>query len=348
MPPKKQNFEELKWKAVVVGDESPRRFQRAMQSSKGWESENSSRFPMDIILSFPKPVNIWKFVVGCSDSCLPTKIEVRVGISQDGAPPEDSEEDEEKEPTYEDAKKAKYLKRSTVTFEKRHPAEKTFEAKTLFMDVIGQFVWIILYEPYEGDMVHLKELSIYGYTNIHPSPEQVAERKKRDKEVEKEAKKLEKEKEKTDSNSEKASSVANFDDDGDYKSQSRPYSSQGDGFSTSGDALGSEPLASVRLIKQVLIEKRQKAMSNDRVVEANTCKRAVERLDEYEERLVEMKKKMSQAMQAKDYDYAERYRLAMIDSRDTVFRAIHLDLLLNQDELRSLGAKSKWADPGGD
>ena len=79
--------------------------------------------------------------------------------------------------------------------------------------------------------------------------------------------------------------------------------SEGDGFSTNDDGFGSEPLTSVRLIKQVLEEKQRKAISNDRIVEATTCRRAIERLNEYEERLVDMKQKMSQALQAKDYDY---------------------------------------------
>ena len=79
--------------------------------------------------------------------------------------------------------------------------------------------------------------------------------------------------------------------------------SEGDGFSTSEDGFGSDPLTSVRLIKQVLEEKRQKALKDDRVVEATTCRRAVERLNEYEQRLADMKKKMSQALEAKDYDY---------------------------------------------
>lgn len=70
MPPKKQrpNFEELQWTALVAGNDSGRRFQRAIQSSRGWESDNSTRFPMDVILAFPKPVNIWKFEIGVSDS----------------------------------------------------------------------------------------------------------------------------------------------------------------------------------------------------------------------------------------------------------------------------------------
>ena len=36
----------------------------------------------------------------------------------------------------------------------------------------------------------------------------------------------------------------------------------------------------------------------------------------------------------------------MIDCRDTVFRSIHLDLLLNSEELRSMGTQSKWSESG--
>lgn len=65
-----QNTEELKWKCLVVGQESPRQFQRAFETLKGWISSSSSKFPMDIILAFPRKMNIWKFVIGCSDSFL--------------------------------------------------------------------------------------------------------------------------------------------------------------------------------------------------------------------------------------------------------------------------------------
>ena len=147
-------------------------------------------------------------------------MEVRVGVPQEAS---ESDSEEEKEPKYEDAKKAKYIKKSTLTFERRHPAEKSFESKTLFMDVVGQFVWMIIYGPYEGNMIHLKELSIYGYTNIHPSPEEVAERKKVEKEIEKEKEQIEEERKST-ASSNRPSSIQSLRSNEDYKSQSMPYS----------------------------------------------------------------------------------------------------------------------------
>uniref|UniRef100_A0AC34G7L3 Uncharacterized protein n=1 Tax=Panagrolaimus sp. ES5 TaxID=591445 RepID=A0AC34G7L3_9BILA len=122
--------------------------------------------------------------------------------------------------------------------------------------------------------------------------------------------------------------------------------SDGDGLKQSEEKLGSEPLTSVRTIKNILKEKMVKANVNDKIIEATACRRGIDRLDEYDERIVELKKKMSKALQYNDNEYAERYRLAMIDCRDTVFRAIHLDLLLNSEELRSLGAESKWSESG--
>lgn len=89
------------------------------------------------------------------------------------------------------------------------------------MDVIGQFVWVVIYGPYEGNMVHLKELGIYGYSNIHPSPEEVAERKKIEKEIQKEQEKIEEEKKSNSSG--RPGSKSSFKSD-DYKSQSMSYS----------------------------------------------------------------------------------------------------------------------------
>lgn len=63
----KANFELLKWNVLVCGQESPRRFQRAMEASSGWTSEIRTQFPIDIILAFPKPVNVWKFVINCAE-----------------------------------------------------------------------------------------------------------------------------------------------------------------------------------------------------------------------------------------------------------------------------------------
>ena len=64
----KANYELLKWKCLVCGQESPRRFERSMEASTGWTSESRTQFPIDIILAFPKPVNIWKFVINCSEN----------------------------------------------------------------------------------------------------------------------------------------------------------------------------------------------------------------------------------------------------------------------------------------
>jgi hypothetical protein len=79
-------------------------------------------------------------------------------------------------------------------------------------------------------------------------------------------------------------------------------------------------------------------------VEATLCKRAIESLSRYEKDMVEIRSKMSEALQHENADEAQRQELALIDCRDTAFRVVHLDLLLDRAELRAIGVESKWAD----
>ncbi|KAK6025094.1 hypothetical protein OSTOST_09016 [Ostertagia ostertagi] len=87
------------------------------------------------------------------------------------------------------------------------------------------------------------------------------------------------------------------------------------------------------------------------------CRRATQRLTEYESMLEELSQKRTNAIILNKTEQAERLRLAMIDCRDTVLRAIHVDLLLGRDEvslvlkvlcqamnqLRAIGVNSDWA-----
>uniref|UniRef100_A0AC35GKA2 Uncharacterized protein n=1 Tax=Panagrolaimus sp. PS1159 TaxID=55785 RepID=A0AC35GKA2_9BILA len=347
----KANFELLKWKVLVCGQESPRRFQRAMEASAGWTSEIRSQFPIDIILAFPKPVNIWKFVINCAEDKQPKRVEVRFGApsphSSKPKSPNPDNENPSNGPTYTDAKNAKYQKHSLITFEAKPKKERVTEEKTLFMDVISQFVWIILDGPHDGKTIQIKQLQIFGYSNIHSSDEDSERRKREQKEIDEEEKKLKPaEKDKNEESISRLTALLSEGDLEDYKGQKMAYSSEGDGLKNSEENLGSEPLTSVRTIKNVLKQKMAKAKAEDKIIEATACKRGIERLDEYDERIFELKKKMSTALQHNDNEYAERYRLAMIDCRDTVFRAIHLDLLLNSEELRSMGIQSKWSESG--
>ena len=96
------------------------------------------------------------------------------------------------------------------------------------MDVIGQFVWIVIYGPHEGDSVQIRELSIFGYSNLHPSDDELARRKKEQKEIEAAERKLTPAEKPRDREAESISKLSAMllegDSDGDYKSQKMPYS----------------------------------------------------------------------------------------------------------------------------
>uniref|UniRef100_A0A7E4URI7 NAM-associated domain-containing protein n=1 Tax=Panagrellus redivivus TaxID=6233 RepID=A0A7E4URI7_PANRE len=356
---KDQRFEVLKWKALVCGDQSPLMFGRAMETSRGWESERDAQFPLDIILALSKRANIWKFVLGTNGDRQPQKIDIRIGVAMSSS--DDTESVDDGDPTYEDAKNAQYNTKATLTFERRHKNDTTYEAKTMHIDAIGQFIWLVVYGPHEGATVQLSEISIYGYTNIDPNPDTVAKRRKEQQKLEKDAVA---EKEAMELNAagngidklsiSSASGRAPPSRDsmrsggsGDYKIKTMDYSSANDGVKSDGGdgdgSLGGDPLTAVRTVKKILEKKGRRARGEDKEITAQTCKRAVQRLDEYEERIKDLLTKRSKALENDDFDYAERFRLAAIDCRDTVFRVIHLDLLLDEDDLESLGMASKWA-----
>ncbi|EPB67109.1 hypothetical protein ANCCEY_13799 [Ancylostoma ceylanicum] len=87
-----------------------------------------------------------------------------------------------------------------------------------------------------------------------------------------------------------------------------------------------------------------KIAKDDREVESTVCKRATQRLAEYEKMLEELSQRRSNALVHNETQQAERILMAMTDCRDTVLRAIHVDLLLGRDELRAIGIDSEWAD----
>lgn len=95
------------------------------------------------------------------------------------------------------------------------------------------------------------------------------------------------------------------------------YLREGDGLYSYGDIMSSEPLTSVRMVRSILQKKRSQSLKvwiprrpqrsldfqDDKDVEATVCLRAIERLDEYEERIESLKTKMSRALQNNDNEY---------------------------------------------
>ncbi|KHJ82573.1 hypothetical protein OESDEN_17733, partial [Oesophagostomum dentatum] len=74
------------------------------------------------------------------------------------------------------------------------------------------------------------------------------------------------------------------------------------------------------------------SLVEDREVEATVCLRATQRLAEYEKMLEDLSQRRSNALVHNETEQAERILMAMADCRDTVLRAIHVDLLLGRGE----------------
>jgi hypothetical protein len=58
----------------------------------------------------------------------------------------------------------------------------------------------------------------------------------------------------------------------------------------------------IRLVRKLLSKKRKRSLKRGRDVEATVCQRAVETLNGYEKQMVEIKRKMSEALQQQNTD----------------------------------------------
>ncbi|TKR80249.1 hypothetical protein L596_014351 [Steinernema carpocapsae] len=305
----------LDFRVIVAGAENPKEFHSALISNDGWTSEKSSEFPLDIVLGLEKPANIYKIQIDVADENAPSEIDVQIGSYKDN---------QAVEPNYENASGADYIKKGVMRFTKKSAKEPLADSQLLYVDSHGQFIWLVLDEPNNRDStrthISLQRLKIFGYKQKYEKP-----------------------REKT--KAPKSSSPEN---------QSKPkksnasredmrFSSEGDGLSMNNNMLAGDPLTSLRIVKKVLGDKRENALKEDKGVEASMCLRAIERMAEYEKRIEKLKSKMSEALIKGNSAMAEKHRLAMSDCRDTVFRAVHIDLLLNRSELRSIGVDSQWS-----
>ncbi|GMS87146.1 hypothetical protein PENTCL1PPCAC_9321 [Pristionchus entomophagus] len=117
----------------------------------------------------------------------------------------------------------------------------------------------------------------------------------------------------------------------------------GDGMRMTGENLATDPLSTLRMVKRVLMRKMESALERGFDVEANTCRRAIQRLEEYEARMEDLDERRADALIHNDQIEARRIENTMADCRDTCFRSIHVDLLLSKSELRSIGVASAWA-----
>ncbi|KAK0403712.1 hypothetical protein QR680_017081 [Steinernema hermaphroditum] len=306
-------LEELAFRTIVVGSDDTKGFQRALQSRAGWTSDSEPEFPIDVVVGLERPANIYKVVVEVIDENAPSEIDVSVG-SHPGS--------ETAEVNYEGASGADYKKKGKIRFTQKSKKEPLEDSQALFVDCHGQFLWLALDGPNhpkaKGDQVSLHRLKIFGYKGSHEKPRERRSPKESEPPKKKETKRRDEE--------------------------AMRFSSEGDGLSMPADQLGEDPLTSLRIVKKVLGDKRQKALNEDKAVEASMCLRAIDRMEEYEKRIEKLKSKMSDALFKGDTVMAEKHRLAAADCRDTVFRATHVDLLLDRSELRSIGVESKWAD----
>ncbi|CAD6191406.1 unnamed protein product [Caenorhabditis auriculariae] len=315
---------ELYWKTLVLGSHYPEEF-----TGGRFKSVPTDKFPIDIVIGLEQLSNVYKVVIEPDDDLIPSKVSVRIGQG-----------DVNLETDYKNARLAKYRKPVQMEFHQRGRSMSRLETKKAFTDAVGQYVWITVHKPLESNLnphklVAIKKLTILGYPF---SKEDILKMMKfEEPEEEKDFKRP----------ISSSSAVSNKPRTPDVKPKVHVerYSYEGDGMKTNSNSpLGDDPLSSLRTIRRVLIDKMNRSTEEGRSIEATVCLRATQRIDEYEARIEDLAIRRSNALTLGDSQLAERHRLAMIDCRDTVLRAVHIDLLLDRDELRAIGVQSQWTE----
>ncbi|CBX32991.2 Protein CBG00537 [Caenorhabditis briggsae] len=306
---------ELYWKTLVLGTHYPAEFNGGrFRTPPGYRLiPNGHRYWSRQI------ANVYKVVIDADEYLTPSKVTIRVGQGKLN-----------EEVNYKNARTSKFQKPVILEFHRRERSVSRLESKNAFTDAVGQYIWITIEKPIPlsqnpHNQIEIKKLTVLGYplpeelprgTPVPESPkleqndEDVANLKMENLELEskgvpKKEKKIER------------------------------HSYEGDGMSMKEKTnLSEDPLTSIRTIRRVLEQKMEKANFDGKTIQATVCLRAIQRIDEYEARIEDLATRRSRALEAGDLKMAERHRLAMIDCRDTVFRAVHVDLLLDRDEVR--------------
>ncbi|KAL6734458.1 hypothetical protein Aduo_004996 [Ancylostoma duodenale] len=305
--PKESGLVEIGWNCLVLGDHQPQEF-----DGGHWVSGPREEYPIDIVLGLEKLASIYKVIVEVDEQFVPSKIEICLGLG-----------DNTLERNYKNARLAEFTEPVTMEFDGKQRISNRMEAKQLyqamispkyqiwhetrslrrgmillnqmgsrnisreaFMDSSGQYLWIIVYEPDElvsnkQRKVGIKKVTILGYPLLDSEVATLSSKSKSSKGGTRKS-----------SASSRASSASA------QVKHSPPgrYSYSGDGMYTGSSALGGDPLTTVRLVKKVLKEKMEKANESDREVEGTVCKRATQRLAEYEKMLEELAQRRSNAL----------------------------------------------------
>ncbi|EGT53334.1 hypothetical protein CAEBREN_30600 [Caenorhabditis brenneri] len=270
---------------------------------------------MDIVIGLDKIANVYKVVIDADEALTPSKVTIRVGRGKLTS-----------ELSYKNARVAKYQKPVTLEFFRRERSA----SRNAFTDAVGQYIWISIEKPIPLSLnphgqIQINKLTVLGYPLPEemlrgtPIPEAVGAVEETDDDVA--SLKMEKLELETKGVPKKEQKVER-------------HSYEGDGMSMKEETnLSGDPLTSIRTIRRVLEQKMEKANFDGKTIQATICLRAIQRTDEYEARIEDLARRRSKALEVGDLQMAERHRLAMIDCRDTVFRAVHVDLLLDRDEV---------------
>ncbi|KAI6228014.1 hypothetical protein M3Y95_00577700 [Aphelenchoides besseyi] len=349
-------YAELNWIPLVVGREEPSVFSEGINDYEGgWISEPDSSYPIDVILAFPHVCDVHKLRIGGIDM-LPRKIEISAGRAKR----------EDPDPTHETARHADFRRRAVIRFGPQTPADEAEEeadVKDVFIGSEAQYLWLLLHAPYphkenHSNQIRLTTLTIEGYKIRQPTKTRQSRSVTRDLQtpprrlltVESEFKQrdlIESRGHRTRTAEEDRRSIRSLAMTP-LSPRRRPRSIDSIGGKSErsmkipGPAIGNldttdDPLASIRLVRNAVAERRRRAQRRGRDIEATVCRRAIERLDASATEIRQLRAKLEDARQRRDPVEIERLTLALKDCRDTTFRIIHADLLLDDSELQAIG-----------
>ncbi|KAI6172082.1 hypothetical protein M3Y98_00933800 [Aphelenchoides besseyi] len=349
-------YAELDWIPLVVGREEPSVFAEGINDYEGgWISEPDSSYPIDVILAFPHVCDVHKLRIGGIDM-LPRKIEISAGRAKR----------EDADPTHETARHADFRRRAVIRFAPQTPtdeAEEVADIKDVFIESEAQYLWLLLHAPYphkenHSNQIRLTTLIIEGYEIRQPIRARWSRSMSRNFQtpprrlltVESEFNErnlIESRRHRIRTAEEDRRSIRSLTMTP-LSPRRRPRSIDSIGVRSErsmkmpGPAIGNldttdDPLASIRLVRNAVAERRRRAQKRGRDIEATVCRRAIERLDASATEIRQLRAKLEDARQRRDPVEIERLTLALKDCRDTTFRIIHADLLLDDSKLQAIG-----------
>ncbi|VDD88544.1 unnamed protein product [Enterobius vermicularis] len=274
-------MEELRWNITFVNCDTPENFESQMRDQGGWISMPRPSYPIQVIIGLHSLAVVNKIIIEPVDERIPKAIEFSVGTSESNS-----------EYAHSSFKNVSFQSCGTLTLPVRSRAEKFVEAETFFLEKMCNCVRLNILEPHgvqnnPKNQVGIAKIAVLGSSaneDYNQSRGRVNERSKLQ----------------TGNSAMRGGFSSPVGTSRTIDSKDNNSYREHDGFASTGGLLAEDPLTCVRTIRKVINERLEFARKTDREVMMTMCKRAIDRFDECEMRLVKIKSVMSKALASGD------------------------------------------------